>query len=442
MKQIIRSLDSDSPLMGKAMPEDILVSINGHPINDVLDYKFHGYDANALIVLQKPDGKWKMIYLEKPEGKELGLNFSDYLMDQARACANHCIFCFIDQLPPNMRETLYFKDDDARLSFLTGNYITLTNISEREIQRILDLHVSPVNISVHATDPVLRAKMLGNKRGANGYSIMKRLAAGGISMNCQIVCCPGINDGEVLSRSMEDLEKLYPAVSSVSIVPVGLSRYRSGLYPLKNHTAETARDVISRVSAVSKRCFETHGRRVFYCSDEFYIKAKQPLPPDAAYDDYPQLENGVGMMRLLITEFEAALSLSEPEFSSQTGGHSNGFSIATGVSAAPFISKLLMTAQEKCATLEGQVYPIENHFFGTDINVAGLITGGDLIAQLQGKPLGQRLLISQNMLRQGEQVFLDDLTVSEVENALQTKVVAIPQDGGVLLDAMTGRCLS
>lgn len=427
----IRHVDADSPLRRHAKPGDALVSINGNVIHDVLDYKYYAYDTHLTVELQTPDGETKTVTVRKPEGGELGLDFETYLMDNARSCANHCVFCFIDQMPKGMRPTLYFKDDDARLSFLMGNYMTLTNLSKREVQRIIDLHISPINISVQATDPELRAFMLGNPRAGETLEIMKRFAEGGITMNCQIVCCPGLNDNAQLQRSMEDLAALYPHVRSVSIVPVGITKFREGLYPLTAFTPEHAAETIDQVEQFGDRCIQRYGERIFFCGDEMYLKAGRDLPPDEFYESYTQLENGVGMLRLMETEFSSALKLSdEPD--------GVPFSIACGTSAAPFFQQMVEAAMEKFPTLKGRVYPIVNDFFGHSINVTGLITGQDLIAQLKGKDLGARLLISQNMIRKDEQDFLDDVKLEEASAALGVPIYPISQDGFDLCDAMFG----
>ena len=382
-------------------------------------------------MLTGADGRLRLVRLKKREGEDLGLNFETYLMDRARSCANKCIFCFVDQLPPGMRSTLYFKDDDARLSFLQGNYITLTNLSEREAQRIIDLRVSPINVSVHTTDPELRCRMLGSRNGGAGLAYMRRFAGAGITMNCQIVCCPGINDGEQLMMTMADLSAMYPAVNSVSVVPVGLTAHRQELYPLKPFDRERARETVAAVERFGARCLERHGSRIFFCADELYIKAGLPLPEDAFYEDYPQLENGVGMMRLLMTEFAAGLA-SPPE-----NAHIP-FSVGTGVAAAGFIESLIREADGALGGVSGCVYPIKNSFFGESIDVAGLVTGRDLISQLMGRPLNGRLLIPRNMLRHGGDVFLDDVTIPDVESALNVRVRVVEQDGGDLLDAVLG----
>ena len=431
-KNIIRTVDSISPLYGKAESGDRLVSINGHRIQDVLDYKFYAYDAHLSVELQKPDGCNVLIRVEKELGGDLGLDFESYLMDAPRACANNCVFCFIDQLPSGMRKTMYFKDDDARLSFLLGNYITLTNLTEREIQRIIDLRVSPVNISVHTTNPRLRCEMLRNPRAGKCLEIMKRLSEGGITMNCQIVCCPGLNDGEELLRTMRDLSELYPQVRSVSVVPVGLTKFRENLYPLKPFTPELAAKTLDEVTAFGDECIRKFGSRVFFCGDELYLKCGRPVPEDEFYEEYYQLENGVGMLRLLETEFTSALSLSDPPEKAQH------FSIATGVAAAPLFVKLVASAHEQYEEIQGTVYPIVNEFFGKSIDVSGLVTGGDLIAQLKGKDLGDRLLISQNMIRRTEKDFLDDITLQQAEEELGVPIIPVEQDGFALWDAMSG----
>ena len=413
---------------------ETLTHINGHPIVDVLDYKFYGYDPRLELTLRGEDGRTRTLRIRKEEGEDLGLSFGTYLMDRARSCANRCIFCFVDQMPPGMRQSLYFKDDDARLSFLLGNYLTLTNLSPREVQRIIDLRISPINISVHTTDRTLRAELLNNPRAGEGIDIMERFAAHNITMNCQIVSCPGINDGPALDHTLRDLAALYPAVNSVSVVPVGLTKFREGLYPLDPYTPQTAAALVAQVEAFAARHLEQTGTRLVWCSDEFYLLAGLPLPEEDCFEAFTQLDNGVGMLTLLSREFSSALDLMEPEELSGAAP----FSIATGVSAAPFLAELADMARAKCGTIEGRVYPIVNRFFGETITVAGLVTGGDLIEQLRGKNLGQRLLIPASMLRSGENVFLDDVTTDDVERELGVPVVPVPQDGYELLDAICG----
>ena len=427
----IKSVDPTSPLCGKVSPGDTIVSINGNEILDVLDYKFFAYDRELDVVLQKPDGRQYGLHVKKGEGGDLGLDFESYLMDAPRACSNACVFCFIDQLPRGMRKTMYFKDDDARLSFLLGNYITLTNLSDREVERIIALRVSPINVSVHTMNPALRCKMLRNPRAGAAIDIMRRFAKAGIVMNCQIVCCPGLNDGEELLYTMRELEALWPSVHSVSVVPVGLTKFREHLYPLTPFTKEHAGETLDLVEDFAEECRKKHGSRVFFCGDELYIKAGRALPSDDYYEEYTQLENGVGTLRLLETEFHSAVKLAdEPD--------GIDFAIAAGVSAAPYLNKLLQYAKSRFPALKGHVYAIENDFFGHSINVTGLITGGDLIRQLKGKELGERLLISQNMLRRREMDFLDDVTIEEASAALGVPIYPVESDGFALCDAMFG----
>lgn len=427
---VIKSVDAHSPAhrAGVKVGEKLL-QVNGHPIVDVLDYKFYSYDPKLTLLLEKTDGKQRTVKVRKQEGEELGLEFETYLMDQARCCANRCIFCFVDQLPKGMRSTLYFKDDDARLSFLMGNYITLTNLSPRELDRIVELRVSPINISVHATEPDLRAMMLGHRNGGQIMEIMRRFADAHITMNCQIVACPGVNDGEHLQKSMEDLAALYPYVKSVSIVPVGLTCHREGLHQLKPFDECSAQTTVDQVEAYAEKCLEKYGSRVFWCSDELYLRAKRAIPEDEYFEDYTQLENGVGMLRLLRTEFDSALRMADPVDSVRP------YSTACGVDAAPWIQEIVDSAAEKCHT-KANVYPIVNHFLGETITVSGLVTGGDLIAQLKGRDLGERLLIPINMLRHGEDVFLDDITLQDVARELNVEVVPVNQDGFDLCDAI------
>jgi len=412
---------------------EVLLQVGEHSIKDVLDYKYYTYDPNLTLLLREQEGSTRTVTLRKGVGEDLGLEFETYLMDKARSCANQCVFCFVDQLPPGMRDTLYFKDDDARLSFLMGNYVTLTNLSKREIQRIIDLHISPINISVHATEPKLRELLLGSRRGGEGIEIMRQFAAAHITMNCQIVACPGLNDGPALARSMQDLAELYPQVNSVSIVPVGVTKWREGLYALRPYEPHEAEGVIAQVEAFGEQCRKQHGSSIFWCSDEFYIRAGRPLPKDEYYEQYTQLENGVGMLRLLETECRGA-ALGAPSIPPVAP-----FSIATGVAAAPFLREMIDSAARACDTeLNYTVYPIRNLFFGETIDVAGLITGGDLMEQLRGKDLGERVLIAKNMLRHGETVFLDDVTLEEVQQALGVPVVPVGQDGFELFEAVFG----
>ena len=433
MLNTVTNIDARSPLRGRVRVGDKLLSINGHEVEDVLDYRYWSYEPQLTLVFRSADGGEYSVKARKGEGEDLGLDFEEYLMDRPWGCSNRCKFCFIDQLPKGLRKTLYFKDDDARLSFLTGSYITLTNLYERELERICALKISPINVSVHATDGALRAELMGNPKAADIMGPLKRLADAGIVMDCQIVCCPGWNDRGQLSRTMSDLAGLYPGVNSVSIVPVWLTNHREVLAELRPFDRESAAETIDRVEAYAAECLSKLGSRVFWCSDELYLKAGREVPEDEYYEEYSQLENGVGLMRLLETEFMAALRLAEPD-----EGMGGRFTIATGVAAAPLLEKLLQTAHKKCGKINGQVCAIVNDFFGHTIDVAGLVTGGDLIAQLRGKDLGERVLIPHTMLRHGEGVFLDDVTLEEASSALGVPVTPTGGSGGELLDAMLG----
>lgn len=430
MLNTIKNVEPSSRLHGKVVPGEKLLTINGHVIEDVLDYKYYSYEPRLTLEVESKDGKVRRIRVKKLEGEPLGLDFEIYLMDAARGCSNRCLFCFIDQLPKGLRKTLYFKDDDARLSFLTGNYITLTNLTEREIHRICALRVSPLNISVHTTDPELRVKMLRNPKAAGILPLLRQFAQAGITMDCQIVCCPGINDGEALQKTMNDLAELYPNVNSVSIVPVGLTKHREHLPKLTPFDPASASETVDRVERFAAECLEKHGSRIFWCSDELYLKALRDVPRDEYYEDYSQLENGVGLIRLLKTEFEYALEDAEaPETYTP-------FSIATGVAASPLLHELLEKTRARFPDVDGRVYTIENDFFGHTIDVAGLITGQDLIAQLRDKPIRGRLLIPSVMIRSGQGIFLDDVTLKDVEDALGVPVQPVDNEGAKLLEAM------
>ena len=424
----ISHIDPDSPLRHAAHPGDRLVSINGNPITDVLDYKYYAYDPELAVCLRRPDGTEHTVHVSKPLGGELGLDFETYLMDNAHSCANHCVFCFIDQMPPGMRPTLYFKDDDARLSFLMGNYITLTNLTEREAQRIIDLRISPINVSVQATEPQLRRTLLGNKDADKSLEYMRAFGEAGIEMNGQIVVCPGWNDGEHLRRSIEDLMDI--GFNSCSIVPVGLTKFRKGLARLEPVTKEKAGEIIDLVDEYGAKCLEKYGTRMFFCADEFYIKAERPLPDEDYYEEYQQLDNGVGMLRSTMNEFLSGLEDVE-------SGDVASFTVATGKAAEPFIARLVAEAKKKFPQLRGEVVGIVNDFFGHSITVSGLVTAQDLIAQLKDRPtLGERVLIPANMLRHGEGVFLDDYTVEQVEQALGRRLTISETDGYSLCDAI------
>ena len=428
MSTIITSIDSHSPAekAGIRVGEQLL-SINGHTVVDVLDYRFYGYDALCRVELHT-DGKTREVMIRKEEGQDLGLNFQTYLMDTMHQCANHCVFCFIDQMPKGMRRSLYVKDDDERLSFLLGNYTTLTNLSEREAQRIIDLHISPINVSVHTTNPQLRSKMLGNKDAARSLDYMRAFGKAGIQMNGQIVVCPGWNDGDELRRTMQDLMDI--GFASCSVVPVGLTDHRRGLAKLNPVEAKTAAEIIAIADEYGAKCLKEKGTRLFFCADELYLKAGLPLPEDSYYEEYRQLENGVGLLRSLEQEFLSAL-----HFTDEIGSPAP-FTIATGVSAAPFLEELLQKAQDKFPAVRGKVIAVENDFFGHSIDVAGLLTGQDISAQCRGKLLGSRLLIPLHMLRHGETVFLDDYTTERLGKELGAQVQIVGLDGGDLFDCM------
>ena len=429
MSTIITSVDRHSPAerAGIAAGEQLL-TINGHEIIDVLDYRFYGYDTDCRLELREPSGAVRTVSLRKPEGRDLGLNFDTVLMDEMRSCANHCIFCFVDQMPPGMRKTLYFKDDDARLSFLQGNYITLTNLTEREAQRIIDLRISPINVSVHTTDPQLHCTMLGNKNALRSLDYIRAFCKAGIVMNGQIVVCPGWNDGDQLRRTLRDLTEMQ--FSSCSLVPVGITKYRQGLAKLRPVDAATAAEIIDIADEYGRENLERFGTRRFFCADELYLRAGRPLPQAEYYEGYRQLENGVGLMRSLEDDFLAGLATVD------VPAHFSRFTIATGTAAAPFLRGLVQRAMGDYPGLRGQVIAVENDFFGHTIDVAGLLTGQDISAQLRGRDLGDRVLIPIHMMRHGETVFLDDYTVERLSRELGVPVQVVDEDGFALVDAM------
>ena len=436
MNAVVKTILPGSAASGTIIAQgDVLRKINGNEIADVLDYRFFSYDARLMIELSGADGKLKLVRLSKPEGADIGLEFETYLMDAQLACSNKCVFCFIDQLTGGMRKSLYYKDDDVRLSFLQGNYVTLTNLSQREIERIVKQRISPVNVSVHTLDPALRSFMLGTDKAAAGIDALRVLAGGGITLNCQIVCCPGINDGENLSKTLSGFIALGSAINSVSIVPVGLTKHREGLTPLRTFSREMALKTVRQVGFFGEKCKELRRSRLFFCADEMYIKAGLKLPSHAFYEDYPQLENGVGMMRLFITEFEDALR-QITRYNSRIYVKHPAFSVATGAAAEKYLTKLLKMFTVCCDNIVSKVYAIRNDFFGDSVTVSGLVTGGDMMEQLKDRELGERLLIPQNMLRRGEEVFLDGATVTEVSAALGVPVRIVKQDGADFLCAI------
>ncbi len=408
---------------------DQLVSVNGKPIVDVLDYRFYEVEERLTLELETEKGP-RTVKLHKPEYAEIGLEFETYLMDKQRTCRNQCVFCFIDQMPPGMRETLYFKDDDSRLSFLFGNYITLTNLSEHEINRIMDLHITPINISVHTTNPDLRCRMMNNRFAGETLGLLRRFADAGIRMNCQLVLCPGWNDGEELERSMRDLAALAPAVESVAVVPVGLTKHREGLTPLRPFTKDEAITVLELVEGFGGALLERIGTRLIYPADEWYIKAERPIPEDGFYEEMLQLENGVGMSALMRAQFKEALAQCEGVTAAGTDTV-----LVTGVAAEPLIRELVESATKAYPAIRARVKAIHNEFFGETITVAGLVTGGDLQAQLQGVTC-ERILVPDVMLRHDRDRFLDDTMPEDIAQALGVSVQIVSADGESLLKAL------
>jgi len=409
---------------------DKLISINDNTIEDVFDYHYYVNDEEIVLLIEKPDGEEWELEIEKDYEEDLGIVFEQGLMDEYRSCRNKCMFCFIDQMPKGMRETLYFKDDDSRLSFLQGNYITLTNMSDHDVDRIVKYHLEPINISFHTTNPELRCKMLHNRFAGEALKKVDKFYEGGIQMNGQIVLCKGINDGEELERSIRDMSKYLPYLQSVSVVPVGLTKYRDGLYPLESFTKEDAEKVIDTIEKWQKIFYEEYGLHFIHAGDEWYILAEREMPEEERYDGYLQLENGVGMLRLLMNEFEEAYAELEGD------SRKIEVSIATGFLAYPYLKKMIGKLNEKFPHVAVHLYAIRNDFFGEKITVAGLITGQDLIAQLKGQKLGERLLLPCNMLRSGEEVFLDDVTLSEVKDSLQIQVDIVKSSGWDFIKAI------
>lgn len=413
-------------------PGDVLLTIDGEEIEDIFDYDYMTDSESFVMTVQKKNGEEWELEIESG-GEDLGLTFENGLMSEYRSCRNKCIFCFIDQMPPGMRETLYFKDDDSRLSFLQGNYITLTNMSDRDIDRIIRFHLSPINISVQTMNPELRCRMLNNRFAGEALKKIDRLYEAGTEMNGQIVLCKGVNDGEELRYTIERLAAYAPHMQSVSVVPVGLSKFRDGLYPLEPFTKEDACQVIDLIEEWQKKLYEKHKLHFIHASDEWYILAERELPEESRYDGYIQLENGVGMIRLLYEEFMDALGEKEDD------GKAEELSMATGFLPYPYLKRLLDRMAEVYPGRKIHLYPIRNDFFGEMITVAGLITGQDLVAQLKGKPLGSRLLLPSVMFKSGEEVFLDDMTRTQAEAALQIPINIVKSGGYDLLSAILDR---
>lgn len=412
---------------------DTIVSINGHDIRDVLDYRFYLAEERLTLVLTR-DGAEYTAEITKGMYDDIGLGFETPLMDKKHRCENKCIFCFIDQLPEGMRESLYFKDDDSRLSFLHGNYITLTNLDRRDIDRIIEMHISPVNVSVHTTDPDLRMKMMKNKRAGQVLEYLRILADAGIKLRGQIVLCRGVNDGDNLMRSLRDLEQLYPAMDSVSIVPAGITGFRHGLYPLEPYSPEECADIIRQITDYSDGCLRRHGERIFYPADEFYVKSGTPIPPAEFWGEYSQIENGVGMLSSFDSELDMALAnLYDDEYDIAAD-----VSVATGAAAYEFMCRMAEKIAEKCRNVKIRVYCIKNNFFGGEITVTGLLTGKDIEEQLCGEELGDRLLLSSSTLRSEGDLFLCGMTPEELSESLGVPVCFTDNDGAEFLYSVLG----
>ena len=411
-------------------PGDELVSVSGKEIEDILDYHYLMNDEYVELLIRKPNGEEWELEIEKEYEDDIGIEFENGLMDNYRSCHNKCIFCFIDQMPKGMRDTLYFKDDDSRLSFLQGNYVTLTNMSDHDIDRIVYYHMEPMNISFQTMNPDLRCKMLHNRFAGEALKKVDRFYEAGIHMNGQIVLCKGVNDGAELDFSIRELTKYLPYLQSVSVVPVGLSKYRDGLFPLEPFDKEDAKKVLDLIHGWQKKAYQEYGIHFIHASDEWYILAEQPFPPAEQYDGYLQLENGVGMMRLLLDEVKE-------EIENRTGDdRKHTVSLATGLLAAPVIQQIADQLCEKYPNVPIHIYPIVNEFFGEKITVSGLLTGQDLKKQLTGKELGKQLLLPCNILRTGYDVFLDDVTVGELEKSLQVNINIVKSSGRALIEAL------
>ena len=416
-------------------PGDRLLEINGETVEDIFDYQYMIEEEYVEVLIAKPSGEEWLLEIDKDYEEDLGVTFDNGLMDDYRSCTNKCIFCFIDQMPKGMRETLYFKDDDSRLSFLQGNYVTLTNMSEKDVDRIIKYHLSPINISFQTTNPELRCRMLHNRFAGESLKKVDRFYEAGIQMNGQIVLCKGFNDGEELERSIRDLTKYLPHLQSVSVVPVGLSRFREGLEPLEPFTREDARRVLEQIHRWQKKLYPEYGLHFVHASDEWYILAGEELPREESYDGYLQLENGVGMIRLMLEEFEDALARLEEPHALENRILKGTYSSVTGQIAYPYIRRMADRLMERFPEVKIQVFPIRNDFFGERITVTGLLTGQDIIAQLKGRDLGEILYLPENILRSGERVLLDDITVEDLAGALQVKTDIVKSSGYDFVDA-------
>lgn len=414
---------------------DLLLSVNHNDINDVLDYRFYLTERVVSLLLSR-DGEQMSVLIRKGEYDDIGLSFETPLMDKKQSCTNACVFCFIDQNPEGMRESIYFKDDDSRLSFLHGNYITMTNMKESDIRRIIKMRFSPVNISVHTTNPTLRCQMMKNRFAGDTLRYLDMLAEAGIRISAQIVLCRGLNDGEELVRTLSDLSRYIPSLSSCAVVPAGLTRHREGLYPLTDFTPEEAGAVIDTVNTFGDRMLAQHGERIFFAADELYQKANRPLPEGAYYEDYPQLDNGVGMLRSFEDEFDFAFS--ELDFILPEMTLAREVSIATGTAAYPMLSRLAKRLEDAVDGLTIHVYRVENHFFGESVTVSGLLTGIDIRDALVGKPLGECLFLSENTQKADEDVFLCGMKKSELSEILATPIATVENDGYAFLYRIVG----
>ena len=431
----ITSVEPGSPARRARIHKgDTLISINGNAITDVLDYRFYMTDEHLEILLCDQEKKLRTVVVEKDEYDDLGLEFETYLMDRQMGCKNACIFCFVDQTPPGMRKSLYFKDDDTRMSFLFGNYTTLTNLKEGDIQRIIKMHISPINISIQTMNPALRVQMMKNPFAGESLKFVRMLTEGGIKINTQIVLCPGYNDGEQLEYSLSELAKLGPNVQSIAVVPVGLTRYREKLTPLRGFFPQEAVEVVKTMERWGEYFCKEYGTRTAYASDEFYILAGKDFPPYEFYEDFAQLENGVGMMTLMQHDFAQALK--EAQLEQSPAAHR--CTIATGQLAYPMMQDFAERVQQAFPQVQVQVKKIRNDFWGPTITVAGLITGQDLLAQLEGLDLGSELLIPANMLRHEQDRFLDDLTLEQVQEILGVPALPVENDAFELLARMLG----
>ena len=417
-------------------PGDILLKINDEDIEDIFDYQFYCEDEFIVVTIRKPNGEEWDLEIEKEEDEDLGIIFENGLMDDYRSCHNKCIFCFIDQMPKGMRETLYFKDDDARLSFLQGNYITLTNMSDHDIDKVIRYRLSPINISFQTTNPELRCKMLNNRFAGDALKKVKRFYEAGIEMNGQIVLCKGINDGAELERSLSDMYEYLPHLRSVSIVPVGLSKYRDGLYPLEPFNKEDAEVLLETVEKWQEKAMEEYGIHFVHASDEWYILADREMPNEESYDGYLQLENGVGMVRLMLEEFADAMAEAKEKKQKGLQVKEETLSVVTGRLVYPYIRQMAEEIMKEFPQKTIQVLPIRNDFFGEMITVTGLLTGTDIIAQCKDKELGSRFLLPENLLRSGETVLLDDITTDDIQKSLQVTVDIVKSSGYGFLDTI------